>query len=500
MRGVTILAHDIGTSGVKSSLVDASFREIDSQTSAYPTTYPNPEWAEQDPNRWWEGMVANSGTLVERQPDACARIGVIGLSGHMLGLVPVDTEGAPLTRAMIHSDGRAKDQFRRVQDTVGADRVYRTTGNILDPKAPLCKILWLAENEPEIFTQTVRFLQSKDFAAARLTGNIDTTDLSDASHAQLLDVRRGEYAADMLAHLGVPKEKLPAVHRGVDVIGRLTREAAEVTGLTQGIPVIAGGGDGACANAGAGIATPGDGYCNLGTTGWIATLMPEPHIDPERRLFNILSLDGETAGVFGTMQTAGRSLEWIRTILGIGDMNALERMIQRIAPGSEGLVFLPYLEGERSPVFDSAARGVFFGMSTTHGPAHMARAVMEGVTFGLRSILDAFRSFISIDEMPLIGGGANSPVWRQMIADILGVRLYSMDVKAENATSVGAAMAAAVGIGLYVSLPEAAACIGKKAVESPSPDPSPAYDRNYRTYTELYPRLRTLFTGEDDNG
>lgn len=500
MRDVTILAHDLGTSGVKSSLVDTEFREIDSQSFSYPTTYPNPEWAEQDPDRWWQGMVTNSRTLVERQPDACARIGAIGLSGHMLGLVPVDTGGSPLGPVMIHSDGRATAQFRHIRDTIGADQVYQTTGNILDPKAPLCKILWLAENKPRIFEQTARFLQSKDFAAARLTGNIDTTDLSDASHAQLLDVRRGVYAADMLAGLGVPREKLPTIHKGIDVIGRLTREAAEATGLSQGIPVIAGGGDGACANAGAGIAAPGDGYCNLGTTGWIATLLPEPLIDPDHRLFNILSLDGETSGVFGTMQTAGRSLEWIRSVLGTPDPQALNALIEGVSPGSEGLVFLPYLEGERSPVFDAAARGVFFGLSGSHGPAHMARAVMEGVTFGLRSILDAFRSFISLDEMPLIGGGANSSVWRQMIADILRVRLFTMDVKAENATSVGAAMAAAVGIGVYGSLPEAAACIGKKAGEIPSTEPDPAYERNYRIYKELYPRLHDLFSGDDDDG
>jgi len=493
MENVYILAHDVGTSGIKTSIVTRDASEIDSMTFVYPTLTPRDGWAEQEPEQWWRGVVQNTRNLVEKHASIAAKIMGIGVSGHMLGCVAVDINGNPLGNSLIHSDSRAINQCKAISSLIGKAEMYRITGNILDPKTTLCKILWIKQNKPELFRKTEKFLQCKDFIVSRLTGNIDSTDLSDASHAQLLDVCKRIYAAEMLSDVGISMHQLPAVHQATDIIGGLSRESAKILGLVEGIPVIAGGGDGACANVGAGISSPGDTYCNLGTTAWIATLSVEPVIDNEQRIFNILSLDGETSGIFGTMQTAGRAIEWIMDVVGEKDVAHLNRMITDKPAGSDGLVFLPYLEGERSPIFDPKARGVFFGLSTAHDRHHLTRAVMEGVTFGLKSILDVFRCFMPISEMALIGGGANSEIWRRMIADILQVRLLSLDVKAANATSIGVALAVAVGIGCYNSLHDAVGNMVRRESNIPDSTHSEIYEKNYSIYKSLYLNLKDIF-------
>ena len=493
MKTQAILAYDMGTSSVKATLFDLQGRSLASASALYSTLHPRSGWAEQDPESWWQGVIKVTRDLLGHPGAAGAEVAAIGCSGHMTGCLPVDANGDPLHNCLIHSDSRAQAQFERIRREIGADRIYEMSGNILDPRASLCKMLWFAEAEPEIYARTAKFLQSKDFIAARLTGNIDTTDYSDASHGALMDVHARDYDRDLYAQLGLSADKLPKIHRSIDQIGTLTPESAALLGLPAGIPVAAGAGDGICANIGSGISRPGDAYISLGTTAWIARCSAEPFLDEKKRVFNIQSADGDSFGVFGTMQSACGALDWARGILGEQDLERWNELAAQVAPGSDGLVFLPYLDGERSPVFDPKAKGVFFGMSASHTRAHFMRAVLEGVAYALRSIYDAIAETAPIDEMRIIGGGAKSALWQQIIADVTGCALELPRMQSSDVTSLGAAAIAGSAAGILSG--EALKGFGLIDTQRTEPDPSTraAYDAGYRVYAGLYPSLKQLF-------
>lgn len=491
-----ILAFDIGTSAVKASLVSPELKVLAEASSAYQTHFPRPGYVEQNAEDWWTAAVSAAHILFEACPDMADKVSGIGVSGHMIGLLPVDDQGNALMPAMIHADNRAMAQMKRVQDEIGLDRIYALTGNALSPAAPLCKALWLKDEMPDIYRKSARFLQSKDYLNFRLTGSMDSTDLSDASHAMVIDIRKKEYLHDVFAELGMDAARFPQLHKSTDVIGSLCPEAAKALGLKPGIPVAAGGGDGACANVGAGIGASGDVYCSLGTTGWIACNMDEPYLDPQRRVFNILSLDGVHSGVFGTVQCVGRSIDWAQKLYapeGVGEMN---RLAAEIAPGSEGMIFLPYLEGERSPIFDSLARGVFFGIRPDHDRRHFCRAVFEGVSYALAGIADIMRERMPIEEMRIIGGGAKSALWRQIIADTARVNVRGVDASADAATSIGAAAAAGVAVGMFSGIDEAAKRIAMTDTTAPNPALQDIYADRMELYRMLYPALKPAFHRE----
>jgi xylulokinase len=488
-----ILAHDVGTSGTKSSLVRPDGTIAASRTCPHATQFPRPGWAEQRPEDWWEGVCRNTAVLMAGHPEFRADVAAIGVSGQMLGCLPVDAEGNPLRPSMIHSDCRATGPCEAVRERIGAAAMYELTGNILEPRSSLCKVLWIKEHEPDVYARAARFLQSKDFIVGRLTGSCDSTDYSDASHAQWLDVRSKTYAVGLFAELGIDASKFPALHRSTDVVGQLTREAAQALDLPAGIPVVAGGGDGSCASVGAGAVHVGDTYCCLGSTAWIAATTAEPFIDPQRRIFNVLALDGEHNGVFGTIQAAGRSLDWAMELLGMADFDRLDELLAPVPPGSDGLRFLPYLEGERSPIFDAAARGVFFGLSSGHRREHLLRATVEGVAFALRSVLDVMQESFAVPVLRLIGGGGQSHVWQQMLANVCALPVQSLSTQPADATSLGAAFAAGVGVGLFDDLGQAA-----RAIEVTGEHPSDTvlagqYGAYYRVYQGLYSRLQPGF-------
>ncbi|MCX7015917.1 MAG: FGGY-family carbohydrate kinase [Candidatus Sumerlaeota bacterium] len=495
-RGVDmeyLLAHDIGTSAVKTALVRRDGAIEDSQSRPIATHAPKPGWAEQDPWDWWRGVCGNTKALLERRPEAGRAIAAIGVSGHMLGCLPVDRAGEPLLPAMIHSDGRAARECDQVRERFGDEALYRITGCVLDPRSPLCKALWVRRHAPEEYARTAFFLQSKDFVVGRLTGGFDTTDFSDASHAQLLDIRNRAYAVGILQEVGLDPRKLPAIHKSTDVVGRLTDSSAQALGLPSGIPVVAGGGDGSCATVGAGAVQPGDAYCCIGTTAWLARTREQPFLDEQRRVFNILSLDGETCGVFGTIQAAGRSLQWVLNLFG-ADYDALTEACARAEPGCQGLIFLPYLDGERSPIWDPRANGAFVGLLPLHERCHLIRAVQEGVCYALRSVLDALReSDDDLAVLRLIGGGAQSEAMRRILADVCNVRLHTVSTQAADATSVGAAIAAGVGVGMFASIPEGVRGITVVEETRPEPEGVERYSRPYSIYRALYPALRPVY-------
>ncbi|HPY36719.1 MAG TPA: FGGY family carbohydrate kinase [Clostridia bacterium] len=486
-----LLAYDVGTSLIKATLINKEAEVISSSSIGYETLNRAPLYAEQNPKTWWECICKVTAKLKALKPNEMSKVLAIGVSGHMLGCLALNCEGEPLYPALIHSDLRAKPQMERIKQEIGEAHLYSLTGGVLSPGTTLCKLLWLYENEPAVYKKTARFLQAKDYIVYRLTGNMDSTDYSDASHGQLINIHTGDLLHDELKCLNLNSAKLPCINKSTDLAGSLSAKAAAELGLCEGIPVVAGGGDGACANVGAGITGEGDIYCSLGTTAWIAYNSALPVIDEKRRIFNITALNGEHAGVFGTMQSAGKAVDWAKSLFSLESAAKLDEVASLAPPGCEGLVFLPYLEGERSPIFNENAAGVFFGITSRHTKAHFARAVLEGVAFALRSILDVYREQRQFDYMKLIGGGAKSAFWLQLIADICGIELRTLKGGAAI-TSLGAAFAAGVAVGVYKNFDETAALIKTDKVISNDPEAG-IYEQMYNKYISLYPSIKHLF-------
>ena len=488
-----LLVFDIGTSGLKASLVDAHLNILRNVTTTYPTHHRPDGRVEQDAADWWMSAVRAMLMLRELVPEYLKQVDAIGVSGQMLGLLPMDREGQVLRPAMIRRDTRAKAVTETLLDRFGADYFYRISGNVLTPNLTLSKAVWLHENEPEVYEKTVRFLQCKDYLVYRLTGSMDTTDFSDASRAGLMNLQTRDYDYDMLQSLGLHADKFPTIRPGCSIAGRLTEEAAYHLGIRAGIPVSVGGGNGMCESVGAGVAEDGAYYMSLDTAAWIAGQVREPFFDAQRRLGHICTLDGRSFSVFGAMRCAGKCVNWAQKIFDVGSPRAFDAAASNIPAGADGLVFLPYLEGERSPIYDEQAQGVFFGMTQEHRREHFLRAVLEGVGCGLSQILDVLRERDEISDLRIIGGGVKSKVWKQIIADLCEVRLHDVTTFSDSAATLGAAAAAGVGIGLFESLSQAVSSIAQASVLSPDERNYDAYRALRARYDRLYPALSPVF-------
>ena len=488
-----LLVFDIGTSGLKASLVDERLNILRNVTTTYPTHHRPNGGVEQDAADWWMSAVRAMLMLRELVPEYLKRVDAIGISGHMLGLLPMDSDGQALRPAIIRRDTRAKDVAKALEDTYGADYFYRISGNVLTPNLTLSKAVWLKRTEPEVYERTVKFLQCKDYLVYRLTGNMDSGDFSDASRAGLMNLSTRDYDYDMLDDLGLHAEKFPTLRPSCAIAGRLTEEAAYHLGLRAGIPVSVGGGNGMCESVGAGVAQDGAYYMSLDTAAWIAGQSKEPFFDPQWRLGHICTLDGRSFSVFGAMRCAGKCVNWAQKLFEVGSPRAFDAAASNIPAGADGLIFLPYLEGERSPVYDEQAQGVFFGMTQQHRREHFLRAVLEGVGCGLSQILDVLRERGEILDLRIIGGGAKSKVWKQIIADLCEVRLHDVTTLSDSAATLGAAAAAGVGIGLFDSLSQAVSCIAQASVLSPEEETYPAYRALRARYDCLYPALAPVF-------
>ncbi|HXF63496.1 MAG TPA: xylulokinase, partial [Caldilineaceae bacterium] len=442
-----ILAHDLGTSGNKASLFDAQGRLLGSAFAGYDTAYPHPTWAEQDPEAWWAAVGQTTRRLLAETGVAPEAITAVSFSGQMMGCVAVGEDGRALRTCIIWADQRAQAQAEALAQACGADEVYRRTGHRVSPAYTGPKILWLRDCQPEVYRAAVCFLQPKDYVVYRLTGAL-ATDYSDASGTLLFDLVARAWHQPFLDALELPRERLPIPYPSATVVGAVTGAAAAETGLAPGTPVVIGGGDGACAGVGAGVVEPGDAYCSLGTSSWISVSSAAPVLDPQQRTFTFHHLHPARYCPMGTMQTAGGARAWAWKVLQ-ADGLSLDEAAARIEPGAGGVLFLPYLLGERSPHWDPQARAAWLGMAMPTERAALARAVLEGVALNLRLILDALRDQITgIHAIRLIGGGSHSPLWPQVLADCLGVPVQTLALKSE-ATAWGAAVAGGVAVGLY---------------------------------------------------
>ena len=503
-----IIAHDLGTTGNKATLYSERGEMKASAFSAYDTEHLGGNRVEQNPQDWWRAVCESSRELIEKADINIEEIAVISFSGQMMGCVPVDRDARALRQAIIWADQRSTEEERELKEKIGADRGYRITGHRLSASYSGAKIRWLRKNEREVYEQTYKFLQPKDYIIARLTGKF-ATEYSDASGTNLLHLEDMEWSEEIVSALDIDLEKLPELKYSTEVAGELTKQAAEEVGLNPGIPVVMGGGDGATASVGAGSVDEGQLYNYLGSSSWIALTSDEPIYDEEKKTFNWVHVVPDKYIPCGTMQSAGASYAWLRDNIAWTereaaqslDFEAYDLMNERIKnsePGAGGLLFLPYLMGERSPHWNPKARGAFIGLSMNSDRGDVMRAVMEGVTFNLRIILDSFEKEMSFAEMKVIGGGAESEVWRQIMADIYQKEIHRLQILRE-APSLGAAVIGGVGTDIFPDF----SVIHKfnPALRKTQPDPEsreiyekiyPLFRRSYQALTGIYDDLDEL--------
>jgi xylulokinase len=498
-----VIAHDLGTTGNKATLYDRDGRLIGSAFHGYATEHAHTGWAEQNPEDWWHAVCLSTRKLLQETALRPAEVACIVFSGQMMGCVPLDQAARPLRNAIIWADQRSVDQERWLGERIAPDQMYRITGHRLSASYSLCKMLWLRDHEPETFKATHKFVHAKDAVVARLTGMF-VTDSSDASGMNLYDLEEGRWSETIIQAAGINASQLPELRQSTDVIGGVLPAVADLVGVAAGTPVVIGGGDGMCAATGAGVVREGTAYNYIGSSSWIGLATPRPIFDPSYRTFNWAHLLPGMFGPTGTMQAAGGSYQWTRDqicspevqaakTLGISPYELMNLQVDKSPIGANGLLFLPYLMGERSPRWNPRARGAFIGLTVRHTRADMVRAVLEGITMNLRIIQDALTAQgAHIEAMRVIGGGARGRLWNRIMADIYGVPVHRLAIL-EEATSMGAALAGGIGVGLYpgFSIIETM----NRVVEVIDPDPAaharyqqvfPIFEAAYQALVPIY--------------
>ena len=495
------LGIDVGTTAVKALVVDEAGAVVGEAESPLGVSVPRPGWAEQDPHDWWEGTV-------NAVRAACAQAGMrevesIGLSGQMHSSVVLDKADRVLRPAILWNDVRTTAQCQAIVDQVGKAGLRRMVGNPALEGFTAPKLLWMRDEEPRLFDQTRTLLLPKDFVRLVMTGE-KATEPSDAAGTLLFDVRRGCWSDEMIATLQLDPRMLPPVRGSAGVTGTLTADAAEALGLRQGIPVVGGGADNAAAAVGSGVVEQGAMQASIGTSGTMLAPIERPRVDPGMRLHLFNHAVADRWYQMGVVLSAGAALAWFRGAMsGPGgtppSYDGLIAEAENVPPGADGLTFLPYLTGERTPHADSNARGVFAGLHTGHERGHLVRAVLEGVAFALRDSLELMRRLnVDADETVAVGGGARSAVWRQILADVFGVPVVTM--APSGGAPYGAAVLAAVGSGEFASVDEACrAWLRPLDWMEPSPVAMSAYGEAYERYRRLYPRLKRHFAEQAED-
>lgn len=490
-----LLGVDVGTTGAKALLVDGAGRVVTSATVGYPMFTPRPLWTEQDPADWWLGTTASIRQVLADSGIRPGDVAGVGLTGQMHGLVLLDAQGEVLRPCIMWNDQRTAAQCAAITREVGAANVLRLTGNPVLPGFTAPKIAWVRENEPEVYRQAAKVLLPKDYVRYRLTDGF-FGEVSDASGTSLFDVGQRRWSDEMLKAVGVPRSWMPEVTESPVVSARISLSAAKETGLLAGTPVVGGGGDQAAQAVGTGIIAEGLVSATMGTSGVVFAASEVYRVEPQGRLHAFCHAVPGMWHLMGVMLSAGGGFRWYRDALcaleqveaarqGRDPYDLLTDAAAQVAPGCEGLLFLPYLTGERTPYPDPNARGVFFGLTLRHGKDHLTRAVLEGVSYGLRDSLELMRALgLSIDQVRASGGGARSPLWRQILADVFETEITTVSVT--EGAAYGAALLAGVGAGVYDSVAEA--CQAAVLVTG-STLPGPAAS----VYADFYPRYRALY-------
>ena len=487
-----VLGLDVSTTATKAVLVDESGGVVGIGASGYDVAVPHPLWSEQDPDLWWTATQAAIRSVLVTTGVDPASIAAVGLSGQMHGAVLLDASDRPVRSAILWNDGRTAAECDEIREALGRVRLIGITGNDALAGFTAPKLLWVRRHEPEAWARVAHLLLPKDFVRLQLTGE-HATDCADAAGTLLLDLARRSWSSDVLAALDLDPAILPAVHEGPAVTGTISEAAASATGLRAGTPVVAGGGDQAANAVGVGAIDPGVVALSLGTSGVIFAATDRPVVEPEGRVHAFCHAVPDRWHLMSVMLSAAGSLRWYRDALAPGvPWVDLDAEAATVVAGADGLSFLPYLSGERSPHPDPLARGAFIGLTVGHERRHLTRAVLEGVAHGLRDGLDLMTAagMPAPDVIRASGGGVASPVWRQILADVLGTPIAT--VPTTEGAAFGAALLASVDAGWHTSVAAAVAPVVATVVAEPGPDAS-VYAERQALHRELYPALAPSF-------
>src|SRR5215216_7484377 len=487
------LGIDTSTTSSKALLIDEEGKVIEVASSPHTLQTPRPLWSEQDPREWWEAVSASIRSVLQTAGIGGESIAAIGLTGQMHGLVLLNEAGNVLRPAILWNDQRTQSQCDEIHQRIGKERFIQITGNVALTGFTAPKILWVKENEPDLFAKAKHVLLPKDYIRYKLTGEY-AMDKADGAGTVLFDLRSRDWSDDVLSALDIPRTWMPKTFEGPVFTGYVTEQAAALTGLKMGTPVAAGGGDQAAQAVGVGAVEPGIVGLTVGTSGVVFATTPSALIEPEGRLHAFCHAVPNMWHFMGVMLSAAGSLQWYRDTLAPEiSFDDLLKEAEPIPAGSEGLQFLPYLSGERTPHPDPLARGAFIGLTLRHGRAHMTRAVLEGVAFGLKDSFTLIQNagLGAITQVRASGGGTKGALWRQILASILNSELVTVNTTEGGA--YGAALLAAVGAGAWTDVPSACkACIKITGSTQPEPAQVDVYRQAYPLYRELYPALKSI--------
>lgn len=496
-----LIGIDVGTSGTKTVLFDETGKALASATEEYPLLTPNPGWTEQVPEDWWQATVKSIQAVLSQSGIPAGEIKGIGLSGQMHGSVFLDDKNQVVRPAILWNDSRTAAECDEITQTIGEKRLLDLASNPALTGFTAPKAVWLKNKEPENFKKTKTLCLPKDYIRYRLTGEM-AMEVSDGAGTLLFNVKQRNWSEEILDALGIPRQWMPPIQESTDVIGVVTAEVAALTGLKPGTPVVGGGADNACGATGTGVVVEGRVLSSIGTSGVILGPMQSPQTDPEGRAHTFCHSVPNVWYLMGVVLSAGMSLRWYRDIVadsersqasqaGCDPYEILTRLAQSAPVGSEGLIFLPYLTGERTPHKDPHARGGWIGLTIRHQRAHLIRAVLEGITFAMRDSLEILKAQgVEVKEVRATGGGAKSAFWKQLQADIYGCEIAT--ISSDQGPAFGAAIMAGVGTGVYGSIPEACDAI-IRVVERTAPNAANAkeYNEYYEVYRNLYPSIRS---------
>lgn len=495
-----LAAIDAGTIGCRTIIFDESGRETARDYQEYPSTYPRPAWVEQNAMDWWRAVCNTSQRAIEKAGISPGDIVGISVTNQRETTVPVDENGNPLRNAIIWQDRRTVKQCEEIRKKVGVSEVYQTTGLTIDPYFSAPKILWIKENEPRIFNSTYKFMLVHDFIEMKLT-DMFITDWSNASRTLLFDVEKFNWSEKICNTLEIPLEKLNKAYSSGVKIGEITARAAKETGFAEGTPVVVGGGDQQCGALGVGVIKQGRIKATMGTGTFLLAYTDKPKHDPKKRVLFSCHADPRKWVVEASIFTTGSVYRWFRDQLGHTEKSAAQILgkdpydilcdvAAQAPPGSGGVVLIPHFVGAGAPYWDPDARGVIVGLALGHTRAHLIRAIMEGACFEVRKSIEIMKELgLKFDEVRITGGATRSPLWNQIQADIYNIPVARGNV--EEATSLGAAILAGVGVGIYKSVSEASETMVQIS-ERREPDEKnrEVYDKLYKVHNDVYMALK----------
>ncbi|NHI82900.1 MAG: xylulokinase [Candidatus Thorarchaeota archaeon] len=497
-----VLAIDAGTTGVRSMLFAPDGTVKARAYEEFESIFPRPSWVEQNADDWWNATCATIDLCLQSSSTPCSRIAAVSVTNQRETVVPIGENGRPLYNAIVWQDRRTVPQCEWIKEQIPDNDVYTITGLTVDPYFTAPKLLWLKEHEPVIYEDAHAFLLVHDYLVFCLTGTM-TTDFSNASRTLLFDIEQAKWSKRMLDALELPGEKLPTPVQSGTILGEVSSEASKVCGLETGTPVVAGGGDQQCAALGVGVVHPGSLKSTTGTGTFILAFSREKKLDASRRVLCSRHVVPNSFVIEASMFTTGSALRWFRDQLGspereiaeergIDPYEVITECAADVPPGSEGIVHIPHFAGAGAPYWNPYARGIFAGLALGHTRHHLIRAILEGVSYEIKTNLDVMNDLgVAAREMRVTGGAARSETWMQIQADVVNKPVIRTEI--EEATALGAAMLAYLGIGIYDSLVETADCMVRPLTPlNPRDETRSIYDAGYTRYRTLYEAIKSI--------